>query len=122
MAGISVKLVIMLVATALITITGNAAIHRKLIPYNPSCIKNCDNSCRSKPNPRDCYTNCIVNCYPPAVSNVISSHCKTNCENSTCSRFVSGIILIELLVLLVCFVKEYKIIFVSYSETLFRAG
>lgn len=89
MAGITVRLVILLVATALITITGNAAVSRKFAPYNPSCLKNCDNVCRSKPNPRDCYDDCIVNCYPP-VSNVASSNCKISCEKAACSRFISG--------------------------------
>ncbi|KAK1377520.1 hypothetical protein POM88_024264 [Heracleum sosnowskyi] len=90
MVEINVKLVILLVATALIMITGNATVSRKFEHYNPTCLKKCDSECRSKANPRECYDYCIVNCFPP-VSNVISSNCKINCEESTCSRFASDV-------------------------------
>lgn len=88
MAGINVKLVIMLLATALITITGNTVVNRRVIDSDSSCFQKCMAKCRLIGG-SNCYIDCSNAC-PHRISNDISSNCKINCEKSTCSKFASG--------------------------------
>lgn len=90
MAGVDTKLVMLLVATALVMLIGEAAVDRKTVGVVPTCVIQCTTRCHYIHIP-NCFSDCIKDCIPP-VSNAISSDCKINCEISTCTKYASGII------------------------------
>ncbi|KAK1377519.1 hypothetical protein POM88_024263 [Heracleum sosnowskyi] len=93
MAGVNAKLVIMLVATTLVMLIGEAAVDRKTVGVVPTCVIQCTTRCHYIQLP-NCFSDCMRDCIPP-VSNAIFSDCKINCEISTCTKYASDVSKLE---------------------------